>query len=61
MLNIRYEHIDKVGSCSFCNRGILNKNGTNLNYPYNHVFVVRGNTVSTRMCRQCVKELKEEL
>ncbi len=59
MLNITYKHIDDAGSCNLCSRGILNKSGTNLNFPYNHVFVIRGNSIAIVICRGCIKEIKE--
>ncbi len=62
MLNIRYEHIDKVGTCNLCSRGTLQKKGIGMDFPYNHVFVIRGDgNLEIRMCRKCIKEIKEEI
>ena len=61
MLNINYEHIDKVGTCNLCSRGTLKKNGGGLDFPYNHVFIIRGNSIAIVICRECIKELKEQL
>lgn len=58
MLNITYEHIVTAGTCNLCSRGKLtNFNG--LEFPYNHVFVIRGNSIAIVICRECIKEIKE--
>jgi len=61
MLNITYKHIGDTGSCNFCNRGTLRKDGMGLDFPYNHVYVIRGNSVVINICRECIKEIKEQL
>jgi hypothetical protein len=53
-------NINEVGSCNFCNEGKLNKNGTNLIYPYNKVYLIRGNSIDIRICEKCLKMLKEK-
>ena len=61
MLNISYKNIKEVGSCNFCSRGTLKKFETGLDFPYNHVYVIRGNSIAIVICRNCIKELKEKL
>ena len=61
MLNITYRHIVSAGTCNLCSRGTLTKDNKGLDFPYNHVYVIRGNSIAILICRECIKELKEQL
>ena len=59
-MRFEYKHIKDAGSCSFCKRGILAED--NVKFPYNHVYVINGDgEMVVRICRECVRELKENL
>jgi hypothetical protein len=36
------------GSCSFCSKGELSKNGMGIEFPYEEVIVIYGNGVEVR-------------
>lgn len=46
------------GSCLFCKRGELSKSKQWLKYPYKKIFVICGNSLEIRLCKQCLDEVK---
>ena len=48
-------------SCNFCDKGVLNRSGTGLSYPYVHVttFQRNGSGLIASICNDCLKELNE--
>jgi hypothetical protein len=51
--------IGTSGSCNFCSREILNKDNTNLIYPYKKIFELEGVNIKIRICENCLQELKK--
>ena len=47
------------GTCNFCKRGTVNKNGWGLVYPYEKVFTFQGDNggLLVTMCDDCLGEL----
>lgn len=50
---------DGGGSCNFCDRGKLSEFGNNLDFPYDHVYVVQGRSVEVRICEDCITQMKK--
>lgn len=61
LVNVTVEKVGRAGSCNFCNRGTYNKGERNLAYPYNAVFVLKGSQISSNICYECSKVLRESL
>ena len=57
--NLNITRIDRHQSCNFCKRGRINTFGTNLIYPYDHVYEVKGikGGVVVSICPDCLSEL----
>ena len=47
----------EVGSCNYCDRGILNESQNGLIYPYEYVYLIKGKYLAPRMCESCLIEL----
>jgi hypothetical protein len=47
------------GSCNYCDKGKLSLGGTNLIYPYDHVYKVEGRYIASNFCEECLKELMD--
>ncbi|MFY0397796.1 hypothetical protein ACOMH4_18480 [Bacillus sp. YIM B13449] len=54
-MEIRNENIREVGSCNYCDKGIVK--GSTLLYPYDEVINVKGNQTNTRFCKDCFNKL----
>lgn len=59
MININIGTVNRDGACNYCNRGELCKTMTGLKYPYKKVYILSGNYISTVICEECLKKLKE--
>jgi len=57
MINYRIEKASIYGGCNFCEKGQLAKIG--LKYPYKKVFVILGNQLEIRVCKECLKLFKK--
>lgn len=57
-MNIKKENVCDVGSCNFCNRGVLNDTKTNLVYPYSKIFVLKNETISIKICHFCLQKIQ---
>jgi hypothetical protein len=61
MITVEKKDLKDASSCNFCSRGVLNKDGSNLVFPYTKVIEIRGNSLLVTMCFDCFKTLKEFL
>lgn len=47
--------ITEAGPCNYCNKGKLASSNTpKLQYPYSHVFVIKGRSIATNFCEECL-------
>ena len=57
-------NIKEQGSCNFCKRGKLRKNGQGLEYPYKVVYTMTsgkaGGGLLAVVCEQCIGEIEKE-
>lgn len=60
-MEIKKGTVEKLGSCNYCNTGELSLGGTNLIYPYQDVFEIKGNYIASNICEQCAEKLSTKL
>ena len=56
-MKIHIKERQEVGSCNYCDKGVISLSGMGLNYPYDEVIEVKGIQTSTRFCFECFKKL----
>jgi hypothetical protein len=59
-MNITKKKYEDVGSCNFCAKGKIDDNGL-YKFPYTYVYEISGNTINTRVCEECLHELRKIL
>jgi len=59
MINYRIEKVKDYRSCNFCTRGVLAKSKIALKFPYKKVFVIYGNHLEIRICKDCLNLIKK--
>jgi len=59
MINYRIEKVKDYGSCNFCTKGVLTKSEIGLKFPYKKVFVICGNQLEIRICKDCLNLFKK--
>lgn len=57
MITIEKKKLE-YGSCNFCSRGVLRKDGIGLKYPYKIIYELRGNQLLVTICSECLKIIK---
>jgi hypothetical protein len=55
----RKESSNYYGGCLFCTKGELRKDGKGLKYPYQKVYVISGNNLEIRICKECLDKIKK--
>lgn len=58
-MQIEKKSIKDVGTCNFCDRGLLDDTGCSLSFPYKTVYVLSGKRISVRVCEECLKQIQK--
>ena len=55
-MEVRKKKIKEIGSCNFCDRGMIGKDN-NLRFDYRTIFEITAKNMTIRICRGCLDEL----
>jgi hypothetical protein len=54
----KINNIIDEGSCNFCNKGKITKDGNKLIFPYDKVILLEGKKISVVFCEECLDEFQ---
>lgn len=55
---IKHE-VKKEGSCNYCKKGRFTGSSNTLSFPYKDIYILEGNRVTTRFCKDCLESLQK--